>query len=113
MLAPAYQEAIRRRLAVPLDEGPDKVSTLADAVRHHVGAGDSLGIFCLAAGLQGWLRRRATPLDRALLVTAAILLVIPNAMADLGGLLLLGLTWGLQSLRRGPEIAPAPAPSLD
>ncbi len=72
-----------------------------------------LGVFCLAAGLQGWLRGRATALDRALLVTAGILFVVPNAIADAGGLVLLALAWGLQTLRRGPEIANAPAASLD
>jgi TRAP transporter 4TM/12TM fusion protein len=72
-----------------------------------------LGIFCLAAGLQGWLRRRATVLERALLIAAGILLVVPNLMADAGGLLLLALARGLQSVRRASEIAPAPAPSLD
>jgi TRAP transporter 4TM/12TM fusion protein len=72
-----------------------------------------LGVFCLAAGLQGWLRRRATALERALLITAGILLVVPNLMADAGGLLLLALVWGLQSVRRASEIAPAPAASLD
>jgi TRAP transporter 4TM/12TM fusion protein len=72
-----------------------------------------LGIFCLAAGLQGWLRCRATALDRTVLLAAGILFVVPNLVADLGGLLLLGLAWGQQSLRRAPEIAPAPAASLD
>jgi TRAP transporter 4TM/12TM fusion protein len=72
-----------------------------------------VGIFCLAAGLQGWLRCRATPLDRTLLIAAGILFVVPNFIADLGGAILLGLTWGLQTLRRGGEVAPAPAASLD
>jgi hypothetical protein len=72
-----------------------------------------IGIFCLAAGLQGWLRCRATALDRALLVTAGFLFVVPNLVAGAGGLILLALTWGLQSLRRASEIAPAPAASLD
>jgi TRAP transporter 4TM/12TM fusion protein len=72
-----------------------------------------VGVFCLAAGLQGWLRGRATALERALLVTAGILLVVPSLMADAGGLMLLALVWGLQSVRRAAEITPAPAPSLD
>jgi TRAP transporter 4TM/12TM fusion protein len=72
-----------------------------------------VGIFCLAAGLQGWLRCRASPLDRALLIAAGILFVVPNFIADLGGAILLGLTWGLQMLRRSGEVAPAPAASLD
>jgi TRAP transporter 4TM/12TM fusion protein len=73
----------------------------------------AVGIFCLAAGLQGWLRGRAAPLDRALLIAAGILFVVPNFIADLGGAILLGLTWGLQTLRRSGEVAPAPAASLD
>jgi acyl CoA:acetate/3-ketoacid CoA transferase alpha subunit/acyl CoA:acetate/3-ketoacid CoA transferase beta subunit len=39
MLDPLFQDTIRRRLTVPLDEGPDKVTTLEDAVRRHVRAG--------------------------------------------------------------------------
>jgi hypothetical protein len=39
---PLYHDAIRRRLAVPLHEGPDKVTTLAAAVRGHVQAGHTL-----------------------------------------------------------------------
>jgi TRAP transporter 4TM/12TM fusion protein len=73
----------------------------------------AVGVFCLAAGLQGWLRCRATPLDRALLLAAGLLLVVPNVMADLAGLLLLALVWGMQSVRRTAEIAAAPAASLD
>lgn len=73
----------------------------------------AVGIFCLAAGLQGWLRGPATPLARALLIAAAILFVVPNLLADAAGAILLGLAWALQSLRRVPEIARAPAASLD
>ena len=39
---PSYQEIIRRRLELPLHEGPDKRATLADALRRHVQAGDTL-----------------------------------------------------------------------
>ncbi|HEU4371485.1 MAG TPA: TRAP transporter fused permease subunit [Methylomirabilota bacterium] len=73
----------------------------------------AFGVVCLAAGLQGWLRSRATPFDRALLLAAGILFVVPSAAADVVGLALLALVWGLQSARRAPEIAPAPAASLD
>jgi TRAP transporter 4TM/12TM fusion protein len=72
-----------------------------------------VGVVCLAAGLQGWLRSRATPLDRVLLIAAGMLFVVPYALADVAGLLLLGLVWGRQSLRREPGVAPAPAASLD
>jgi len=39
---PLYHDAIERRLAVPLHEGPDKTATLADAIRRHVHAGDTV-----------------------------------------------------------------------
>jgi len=38
----AYHDVIRRRLELPVHEGPDKVSPLADAVHQHVKAGDTL-----------------------------------------------------------------------
>lgn len=38
----AYQEIIRRRLELPLHEGPDKSATLDEAVRRHVEPGDTL-----------------------------------------------------------------------
>jgi TRAP transporter 4TM/12TM fusion protein len=77
------------------------------------GARAAIGIFCLAAGMQGWLRCRATPLDRALLIAAGMLFVVPNVLADAAGAVLLAVTWGLQSLRRAREVAPAVAASLD
>ncbi|MGQ0608989.1 MAG: TRAP transporter permease [Chloroflexota bacterium] len=72
-----------------------------------------IGVFCLAAGLQGWLRCRATLVERAMLILAAALFIVPNVVADVVGLLLLAGVYGLQSLRRVPGIASAPAPSLD
>jgi TRAP transporter 4TM/12TM fusion protein len=76
-------------------------------------ASAALGVVCLAAGLQGWLRCRATVIDRALLLGAAFLFVVPRPTANLAGLVLLAATYGLQSLRRAPEVASAPAASLD
>ena len=38
----AYHDVIRRRLDLPLHEGPDKTATLEEAVRRHVEAGDTL-----------------------------------------------------------------------
>src|SRR6266487_3831916 len=38
----AYHDVIRRRLELPLHEGPDKTTTLAEAVRRHVRAGDTV-----------------------------------------------------------------------
>jgi acyl CoA:acetate/3-ketoacid CoA transferase alpha subunit/acyl CoA:acetate/3-ketoacid CoA transferase beta subunit len=39
---PFYADVIRRRLAVPPEEGPDKVTTLEEAVRRHVTVGATL-----------------------------------------------------------------------
>ena len=38
----AYHELIARRLELPLHKGPDKRTSLEDAVRRHVAAGDTL-----------------------------------------------------------------------
>jgi TRAP transporter 4TM/12TM fusion protein len=73
----------------------------------------ALGVVCLAAGLQGWLRSPTTPVDRALLLVAGFLFVTPWALADVVALVLLGVTYALQGLRRAPEIAPASAAPLD
>jgi TRAP transporter 4TM/12TM fusion protein len=73
----------------------------------------ALGVICLAAGLQGWLRSRATLVDRALLLAAGFLFVVPWLIADVAGLVLLTIVYGLQWQRRASEIAPAPAASLD
>jgi hypothetical protein len=37
---PLYHDAIERRLAVPLHKGPDKTTTLGEAIRRHVHSGD-------------------------------------------------------------------------
>jgi acyl CoA:acetate/3-ketoacid CoA transferase alpha subunit len=39
MLSDPYQDVIRRRLAVPPHEGPDRTTTLEEAIRRHVPAG--------------------------------------------------------------------------
>jgi TRAP transporter 4TM/12TM fusion protein len=71
------------------------------------------GVFCLAAALQGWLRCGATLLERALLLAAAALFIAPNVIADAVAVVLVALTYALQSMRRVPGIAPATAASLD
>jgi acyl CoA:acetate/3-ketoacid CoA transferase alpha subunit/acyl CoA:acetate/3-ketoacid CoA transferase beta subunit len=38
----AYQDIIKRRLELPLHEGPDKRASLEEAIRRHVEAGDTL-----------------------------------------------------------------------
>jgi TRAP transporter 4TM/12TM fusion protein len=73
----------------------------------------ALGVLCLAAGLQGWLRGRATVTDRALLIAAAFLFIVPSFVADAAAIVLLAIVYGLQWTRRDTVITPAPAASLD
>ena len=58
-----------------------------------------VAIAALAAGLQGWLLRRATMLERALLVTAGLLVIAPISVLDYFGLVLIALALVLQVLR--------------
>jgi len=39
---PLYQDAIERRLTVPLHEGRHKTTTLAEAIRRHFHVGDTV-----------------------------------------------------------------------
>src|SRR5258706_2559917 len=39
MLSESYQDAIRRRLSIPVHEGPDRTTSLEAAIRQHVPAG--------------------------------------------------------------------------
>jgi TRAP transporter 4TM/12TM fusion protein len=50
-----------------------------------------VGVMCLAAGLQGWLLRLATPWERVVLVIAAFLLIKPGYISDAFGLVLLAV----------------------
>jgi TRAP-type uncharacterized transport system fused permease subunit len=85
--------------------------TLPDIVLATATAG--LGIFCLAAALQGWLLRGCTGLERALLGAAAVALISPGLYTDLTGAGLLVVTLALQSARARREPAHALSPSLD
>jgi acyl CoA:acetate/3-ketoacid CoA transferase alpha subunit/acyl CoA:acetate/3-ketoacid CoA transferase beta subunit len=58
MLNSHYQDVIRERLAIPLHEGPDKTTTLADAIRRHVSGGDTIYV--------GAAHGRSNPLVREL-----------------------------------------------
>lgn len=73
----------------------------------------ALGIFCLAAGLQGWLLRRATLFERALLLGAALSLISPGFYTDLTGVVLLGVVLTTQTARGRREGAHALSPAVD
>jgi TRAP transporter 4TM/12TM fusion protein len=64
----------------------------------------AVGIAALAAGMQGWLIRRAGAIERAMLIAAGILLVYPAGWADATGLALVVIVLALQWLR-GREAA--------
>ncbi|GAB3771226.1 TRAP transporter fused permease subunit [Ramlibacter monticola] len=65
----------------------------------------ALGIAALAAGFQGWALRRATRLERALLIVAGILLAYPGWIADLVGIALVIAVLAIQVLRPLPQPA--------
>jgi TRAP transporter 4TM/12TM fusion protein len=56
-----------------------------------------LGIAALACGVQGFMFRRTTLVERAMLVAAGLLLVYPAALADVAGI---GLMLGAVALQR-------------
>lgn len=58
-----------------------------------------LGVLMLSAALIGWLRTRATVLERGLLLLGAGALITPGLLTDLVGLSVLALVWGRQSWR--------------
>ena len=64
-----------------------------------------VGVVFLAAGLEGYLFRRATWLERALFVAAALLLIDPRLLTDLLGLGLIAIAIASQKLRR-PDVSP-------
>jgi TRAP transporter 4TM/12TM fusion protein len=67
-----------------------------------------IGVVALAAGLEGYLLRSATWLERGLLLSAALLLIDPQLVTDLLGLGLLGAALLGQKLRRpDPVVARA------
>ncbi len=67
----------------------------------------AIGIAALAAGLQGWVIRRANWIERAMLIAAGLLLVYPAKWADATGIVLVVLVGAVQWLRS--REAPNPA----
>jgi TRAP transporter 4TM/12TM fusion protein len=69
----------------------------------------AVGIAALAAGFQGWLLRRTTRLEQALLVLAGLALVYPRPLFDALGVGLVVVAVVLQLLRRRPDPYGLPA----
>ena len=65
----------------------------------------AIGIAALAGGLQGWLIKRTSIAERAMLVVAGFLLVYPKAMFDAIGFVLVALVVLMQWLRRDRALA--------
>ena len=59
----------------------------------------ALGVAALAAGFQGWALKRATMIERLMLIVAGFALVYPTVMADLLGIGLVIAALALQYLR--------------
>jgi TRAP transporter 4TM/12TM fusion protein len=69
-----------------------------------------IGVVALAAGLEGYLLRSATWLERGLLLAAALLLIDPQLVTDLLGLALLGAALLGQKLRRADPVVARAVP---
>jgi TRAP-type uncharacterized transport system fused permease subunit len=59
-----------------------------------------LGVFSLAAGVDSWFFRRATFLERTLLILAGLALMYPAKWADLTGVILMGMVVISQKMRK-------------
>ena len=59
----------------------------------------ALGVAALAFGAGGWLRQRATVLERSLAIVAGLLLIYPGSAVDLVGFILLALASALHLWR--------------
>ena len=62
-----------------------------------------VGIFALAAGMDGWMFKRTTWYERVILILAGLALVYPTLTFDIAGLTLLGIAIFCQkTLRKDP-----------
>ncbi|HEV7799790.1 MAG TPA: hypothetical protein VGP15_01820 [Burkholderiales bacterium] len=59
----------------------------------------AFGIAALAGGLQGWLFRKTTLIERWMLIVSGLMLVYPAALADYVGFGLLGAVILMQKMR--------------
>jgi TRAP-type uncharacterized transport system fused permease subunit len=66
-----------------------------------------IGIAALAAGVQNWLFKKTTSLERWLLIIAGLALVYPKPLLDYIGIALIAVVIVMQKLRK--EVAHAAA----
>jgi TRAP transporter 4TM/12TM fusion protein len=69
----------------------------------HVAVTAIFGIVALACGVQGWMFRRTTWIERLALIAAGLLLVYPAPAADVVGLALVAIAVALQKWGPGPQ----------
>jgi len=65
----------------------------------------ALGIAAIAGGFQGWALRRATGVERCMLIVAGVALVYPGGIADAIGLSLIIAVLAMQRFIRAPAVA--------
>lgn len=81
--------------------GADSAFTVWESLWAMVTA--SIGTVALVAGLEGWLLRRCSWLERAVLILIAPLMLYPGTLTDLAGFVLLVLVLAEQRLLRRPS----------
>jgi TRAP transporter 4TM/12TM fusion protein len=59
-----------------------------------------LGVLALAGGVDGWMLRKATFLERVLLILGGLFLMYPGGWSDVTGIILMGSVILLQKLRK-------------
>jgi TRAP-type uncharacterized transport system fused permease subunit len=62
----------------------------------------AIGIAAIAGGFQGWALKKATLIERVMLLVAGVALVYPTALADAIGIGLVLAVLGIQALRKEP-----------
>lgn len=73
----------------------------------------SVGVFAMAAGIQGWCGDWVSWPERALLVGAAVSMINPGNLTDLVGLLLVGGILAFRLMRKGKNPALPPEPTKE
>ena len=59
-----------------------------------------IGIFAVAAALEGYLFREMGIVDRVLLIAGGLMMIVPGAVTDIGGLVLIAAGIGIQFMGR-------------